>query len=78
MTDPFISPGIPGAPGEEYGPPDSLDALGSNWSIGNFGDHADQYIPSSSASQYPRTPGEQYLPDNRAGQYIPSLIGSGR
>ncbi len=72
MTDPFISPGIPGAPGEEYGPPGSLDALGSNWSIGNFGDHADQYIPSSSASQYPRTPGEQYLPDNRAGQYIPA------
>jgi hypothetical protein len=33
---------------------------------------ADQHIPWSSASQYPRTPAEQYVPDNRAGQYIPS------
>jgi len=33
---------------------------------------SDQYLPSSSASQYPRVPGEQYLPDNRAGQYIPA------
>jgi hypothetical protein len=33
---------------------------------------ADQYVPKSSASQYPRTPGEQYIPDNRAGQYIPA------
>ena len=32
----------------------------------------DQYVPRSSASQYPRTPGEQYIPDNRAGQYIPA------
>ena len=32
---------------------------------------ADTFIPSTSASQYPRTPGEQFLPDNRAGQYIP-------
>jgi hypothetical protein len=31
----------------------------------------DLYIPSSSASQFPRTPAEQFLPDNRAGQYIP-------
>ncbi len=51
--------------------PEMTDPLLS-WSIGNFGDYADQYIPSSSASQYPRTPGEQYLPDNRAGQYIPA------
>jgi hypothetical protein len=72
MTDPFLSPGIPGTPDEEYGPPDSLDATASNWGTGNFGAYADQYIPSSSASQYPRTPGEQYLPDNRAGQYIPA------
>jgi hypothetical protein len=34
---------------------------------------ADAYIPSMSASQYPRTPGEQFFPDNRAGQYIPGL-----
>jgi hypothetical protein len=33
---------------------------------------SDPYLPSSSASQYPRVPGEQYLPDNRAGQYIPA------
>jgi hypothetical protein len=32
---------------------------------------ADAYVPRSSASQYPRTPGEQFLPDNRAGRYIP-------
>ena len=32
---------------------------------------ADTFIPSTSASQYPRTPGEQFLPDNRAGRYIP-------
>jgi len=28
-------------------------------------------LTGSSASQFPRTPGEQFLPDNRAGQYIP-------
>lgn len=75
MTDPLLSPGIPSTPGEEYGPPDSCYTTGSNWGIGyigNFGDYADLHIPSSSASQYPRTPGEQYLPDNRAGQYIPA------
>jgi hypothetical protein len=27
--------------------------------------------PLPSASQFPRTPGEQFLPDNRAGRYIP-------
>lgn len=32
---------------------------------------ADLFPPSPSASQFPRTPGEQYLRDNRAGQYIP-------
>lgn len=34
-------------------------------------DLADTFIPSTSASQYPRTPGEQFLPDDRAGRYIP-------
>ncbi len=34
---------------------------------------AEAYLPSMSASQYPRTPGEQFLPDNRAGQHIPGL-----
>jgi hypothetical protein len=37
-------------------------------------DHITSEIPVpflSSASQYPRTPGEQYTPDNRAGRYIP-------
>lgn len=32
---------------------------------------AEESIPGMSASQYPRTPGEQFLPDNRAGRYIP-------
>jgi hypothetical protein len=32
----------------------------------------DQYVPRSSASQYPRTPGEQYIPNHRAGRYIPA------
>lgn len=47
-------------------------------SCGNCGEQfglpepPDQFLPSSSASQYPRVPGEQYIPDNRAGQYIPA------
>lgn len=32
---------------------------------------AETYVPSTSASQFPRTPGEQFLPDSRAGRYIP-------
>jgi hypothetical protein len=52
----FSSPSTPAANGEQFGLPEP----------------ADQYLPSSSASQYPRVPGEQYIPDNRAGQYIPA------
>jgi len=37
-----------------------------------------QAAHASSASQYPRTPGEQYTPDNRAGQYIPVSRAPGR
>jgi hypothetical protein len=50
------------------------DLFGRAWDSGGawaIGDHAGEYVPSSSDSQYPRTPGEQYRPDNRAGQYIP-------
>lgn len=66
MPDLFLSPGIPSTPGGQYDTPDSF------YVTGVAGDHAGQYIPRSSASQYPRTPGEQYMPDNRAGQYIPA------
>lgn len=38
---------------------------------GKCGTSLDLCAPSPSASQYPRTPDEQYLPDNRAGRYIP-------
>jgi hypothetical protein len=48
----------------------ALTAQGRLWDTDDPSS-ADAYIPSSSASQYPRTPGEQFLPDNRAGQYIP-------
>jgi hypothetical protein len=47
---------LPGSRGDSYDIPDSP---------------ADLFLPRPSASQFPRTPGEQYLPDNRAGQYIP-------
>jgi hypothetical protein len=33
---------------------------------------ADLYVPRSSASQYPRTPGEQYIPNHRASRHIPA------
>jgi len=79
----FFSPGTPDGDGGQFGTPDSLyiapDAAdipgidsGGFGGFTGFGDQADQCLPSSSASQYPRTPGEQYLPDNRAGQYIPA------
>ncbi len=63
MLDLFFGPAIPDMPDDQY-------STGSAW------DHADQYLPRSSASQYPRTPGEQYRPDNRAGQYIPAAQAS--
>jgi len=34
-------------------------------------DNCGAALIGSSASQFPRTPGEQFLPDNRAGHYIP-------
>lgn len=60
----FPAPRISAADGEQFGLPANL--------LEGFPDQADQYLPSSSASQYPRVPGEQYLPDNRAGRYIPA------
>ncbi len=35
--------------------------------------HCGATLTGMSASQYPRTPGEQFLPDNRAGRHIPGL-----
>jgi hypothetical protein len=61
----FPAPRTSAADGEQFGLPDNLF-------IATDSGQADQYLPSSSASQYPRVPGEQYLPDNRAGQYIPA------
>jgi hypothetical protein len=58
----FPAPRTSAADGEQFGLPDNLFIAADS----------DQYLPSSSASQYPRVPGEQYLPDNRAGQYIPA------
>lgn len=55
--------------GEGVAPPSGRGTFGR---FGGFPGQDDQYLPSSSASQYPRTPGEQYAPDNRAGQYIPA------
>lgn len=50
----------------------------SYFSTGGTAVAADQQIPWSSASQYPRTPSEQYIPDNRAGQYIPTAHAKAR
>ena len=61
----FPAPRTSAADGEQFGSPDNLF-------ISADGGQDDHYLPSSSASQYPRVPGEQYLPDNRAGQYIPA------
>ena len=58
---------LPGQP-EGWGRPDQHSTPGS-YDIPDL--PVDLFTPSSSASQYPRTPSEQYLPDNRAGQYIP-------
>src|ERR1700722_5915167 len=58
----FPAPRTSAADGEQFGLPDNLFIAAES----------DQYLPSSSASQYPRVPGEQYMPDNRAGQYIPA------
>jgi hypothetical protein len=58
----FPAPRTSAADSEQFGLTDNLVIAAES----------DQYLPSSSASQYPRVPGEQYLPDNRAGQYIPA------
>ncbi len=79
----FPAPRTPAADGEQFGLPDSFFVAAGSDDIapptgarglggsGSFPEQAD-HLPSSSASQYPRVPGEQYLPDNRAGQYIPA------
>ncbi len=58
---------LPGQ-GERWGRPDQ-HSTPAGYDIPDL--PADVFTPSSSASQYPRTPSEQYLPDNRAGQHIP-------
>lgn len=62
MPSLFPAPRTSAADSEQFGLADNLFIAADS----------DQYLPSSSASQYPRVPGEQYLPDNRAGQYIPA------
>ncbi len=37
------------------------------------GDPSSPYSPASSASQFPRTPGDQYLPSAASGQHAPPV-----